>query len=105
MSTTNQTPGKPVRFVVGSQKRIHILSGDHTGGGHRFGAGKGKNEFPSSWSDDDIINAIESVANDPGSTRLTRRAGRAIFINVRNTISVTVVVDVATADIVTGYPT
>jgi hypothetical protein len=91
--------------VVSPARRVHILYGDRTGGGHRFGAGKGKNEFPQSWTDDDIINTIEDVANDSGSTRLQRRAGRVIFIATRKSISISVVVDVADADIVTGFPT
>lgn len=105
MSATNQPPGVPRRYVVSPGRRVHILYGDRTGGGHRFGAGKGENEFPQSWTDDDIINAIEDVANDSGSTRLQRRARRVIFIATRKSISISVVVDVTNADIVTGFPT
>jgi hypothetical protein len=45
---------------------MHILDGDATGGGHRHGTGKpGETEFPSSWTDDQIIWDVESVATKP----------------------------------------
>jgi hypothetical protein len=53
------------KFSVSIRARRHILDGDASGGGHRFGAGKGKSEFPQSWPDDEIIDAIADVANDP----------------------------------------
>jgi hypothetical protein len=58
------------RIEVSASARTHILEGDMRGGGHRHGANRGKSEFPHSWSDDDIISAIEDVANDPASTRV-----------------------------------
>jgi filamentous hemagglutinin len=75
------------------------------GGGHRFGANRGKSEFPRSWSDDAIIAAIEDVSNDPASTRMQGRGGRAILIGMRRSVSVTVVLDLADRYIVTGFPT
>jgi hypothetical protein len=67
------------RFVVTAQRRVHILDGDHTGGGHRAGSGGGKSEFPAAWSDDAIIDAIEEVANDPASVRAPGRNGKIRF--------------------------
>jgi filamentous hemagglutinin len=92
-------------FKVSRPARIHILGGDSAGGGHRFGANRGKSEFPMSWSDDDIIEAIEDVANDPSSTRMQGRGGRVILIGMRKSVSITVVLDVADRLIITGFPT
>jgi hypothetical protein len=92
-------------FRVSAPARIHILIGDIKGGGHRFGANRGKSEFPRSWSDDTIITAIEDVANDPASTRMQGRGGRAILIGMRRSVSVTVVVDLTDRYIITGFPT
>jgi hypothetical protein len=103
LQRTNR-PFFATRYVVNPARRAHILDGDRMGGGHRFGAGKGKSEFPQSWTDGDIINAIEHVANDSASMRRRGRAGRVIVIGTRNSISITVVVDVANADIATGLP-
>ena len=61
---------------VSPDRRNHILEGDETGGGHRAGAKRGKSEFPSDWSDDKIIDELESVANDPGSSRSLQPNGR-----------------------------
>lgn len=47
----------------------HILDGDHDGGGHRHGTIPNeparKTWFPQSWSDDTILNAVNSVIADP----------------------------------------
>ena len=56
------------RLRVTPKRRIHILDGDQTGGGH--GPGRcisGKSEFPSTLTDDEIIQGIERIANDPKS--------------------------------------
>jgi hypothetical protein len=47
------------------------LEGDAIGGGHRHGIGSpGKSEFPFDWSDDKIIEEVESVVNDPARRRI-----------------------------------
>ena len=52
--------------LVTPQRRIHILEGDHLGGGHRFGAGiPGKTEFPAWWIDERIIGNISAIYTDP----------------------------------------
>lgn len=90
-------------FSVSAAARVHILDGDAAGGGHRFGAGKNKTEFPQGWSDDEIIQAIEAVANDPASAEQpvavgVKRAG------ARNRVLIVVVVDLGSGEILTGYP-
>jgi Bacterial EndoU nuclease len=93
------------QFSVSAAARVHILAGDIRGGGHRFGTSRGKSEFPQSWSDDDIIAAIEDVANDPASVRLPGRGGRIILIGMRKSVSITVVANPESGFIVTGFPT
>jgi len=52
--------------LTDDQRRIHILDGDDTGGGHRHGTGRpGKTEFPADWRDDRIVDAILAVARNP----------------------------------------
>jgi len=49
-----------------TDRRAHILDGDATGGGHRYGTGHpGKTEFPADWTDARIAAAIVSVARAP----------------------------------------
>lgn len=93
------------RYRVTTGRRIHILDGDASGGGHRFGAGKGKTEFPPDWTDDQIITAIEKIANDPQSVASSARRGRKVMRGVENGLPISVVVDPADGSIVTGYPT
>jgi Bacterial EndoU nuclease len=92
------------KFTVNAAQRHHILHGDASGGGHRFGAGKGKSEFPRAWSDDDIITAIDDVANDPTSFQMPASWGRVKFYGVRNGVLIIVIADPTTGEVVTGYP-
>jgi hypothetical protein len=67
-------PGRYPRFIadLAPERRRHILVGDpppRTGGGHRFGAGRGKSEFPESWSDDDIVERVMQTAMQPQTAR------------------------------------
>lgn len=51
---------------VSPERAKHILDGDSHGGGHRHGTGRpGKTEFPASWSDDKITDALLDVARWP----------------------------------------
>jgi hypothetical protein len=58
----------PVDAISVSPERItHILEGEPGGGGgHRHGVGNpGKTEFPASWNDEKIIDALLDVARRP----------------------------------------
>ncbi len=100
--------GRPVpRARVTSNGRIHILSGNKRGGGHRAGTGKaGKSESPASWSDDKIIAEIESVANDPASKRSTPdKRGKLEVEGSRDGVDILVVLSKDRRTIITAYPT
>jgi Bacterial EndoU nuclease len=92
------------KFSVDAAGRRHILDGDSRGGGHRFCAGKGRSEFPQTWSDDTIIDAIEDVANDPASPQVPAKGGRIMLYGTRNGVLIIVIVDPVTGELVTGYP-
>lgn len=72
---------------------MHILDGDDTGGGHRPGLGiSGKSEFPFGWSDDRIIEEVESVANDPTSICMLQPNGRTSVEGMRTGLLIRVIV-------------
>ena len=74
------------------ERATHILDGDKTGGGHRYGRGiPGKTEFPASWSDDKIIGSILSVARSPDSADLQQN-GRWKVEGVRDEVRLAVIV-------------
>ena len=96
------------RATVSKQRRIHILYGDEDrrGGGHLHGVGiPDKTEFPASWSEDRIIDEIESVANDPTSSRRTGRRQRTIIEGTRDGVDIRLLIEPDGTTIVTGHPT
>ncbi|MGD0702957.1 MAG: EndoU domain-containing protein [Trebonia sp.] len=85
------------------ERAIHILDGDATGGGHRYGTGApGKTEFPASWDDNKIIDSIVSVAHAPDSVSLQRN-GRWKAEGVRDEVALTVII-MADGRIWSAYP-
>jgi len=85
------------------ERAVHILDGDATGGGHRYGTGSpGKTEFPASWDENNITDSILSVARSPDSAILQRN-GRWKAEGVRDEVMLTVII---TADgrIWSAYP-
>lgn len=77
---------------VPPERAVHILDGDATGGGHRYGIGKpGKTEFPASWDDDKIIDSMVSVARAPDSASLQRN-GRWKAEGVRDGVALAVII-------------
>jgi hypothetical protein len=83
----------PVRATVDAARRRHILDGDATGGGHRPGTGiKGESE------------EIESVANDPASTRTVQPNGRVRAEGIRDGVGIRVIIDANGMTIRTAHP-
>lgn len=90
-----------------SQQRIkHILYGDHTGGGHRFGAGVPcKSEFPSYWTDKDIIDTVKILAaNDNAGWKKQNNGYYTAEQNTQDGTRIRIVLDREGDDIVTAYP-
>jgi hypothetical protein len=102
----NARPAVPERAALSDDRRNYILNGDARGpGGH--GPGRktpGKSEFPSDWSDDKTVKAIEDVANDPASIRSPADGGRTFVGGTRDGVAMTVLVGRDGKTIVTAYP-
>jgi len=104
-AASDLAPG-PGGVVVSDDRRRHILDGDVRGGGHRPGQNvPGKSEFPPDWSDDRIVDAIKSVANDPASSRDPGRYGRIVVNGSRDGVDIEVIVEGDKTTVVSGYPT
>lgn len=94
-------------FVVSPQRRIHILDGDKTGGGHGPRSNvPGKSRFPAHLTDDDIIAGIEAIANNPanypGGT-IPNQGKHPVDGDIQG-VRTQVIVEPAGRGIVTAYP-
>ena len=87
-------------------RRIHILDGDATGGGHLWPGLPDKTPFPQSWSADQIMHEISDIATDPAawSNGITQ-GSRTVLTGVRDGVEIRVVVNTQTGEIITGTPT
>jgi hypothetical protein len=103
---------------INSQQRTHILDSDATGGGHGPGRGiSGKSEFPASWSDEQIMNYILEVIQDPNSQWVQRTgqpgakytiAGKPVRWQIegtRDSVKIKVIVEPDGKGIITAFPT
>jgi len=95
--------------LASAARRGHILDGEvrsngSFGGGHRPGTGyPGKSEFPSGWSDEQIMHHISDVATDPHSTVRPGRGGDVFVQGTRDGVDIQVLI--RNGQIWTAYPT
>lgn len=64
-------------IMVGEPRK----GGDAWSGGHGFGVGKGKAEFPQSWTRDVVKAAIEEILTDTTAIRRIRRRGATLYFH------------------------
>jgi hypothetical protein len=100
VSETNESS-----HLVDEKGQKHILEGEGDGrGGHRAGTGiPGKSEFPASWSDQKILEAVSDVATSPNSSHMPGPRGRTVSEGSIDGIDIRTVSE--PGRIVTGYPT
>ncbi|MBR9729645.1 EndoU domain-containing protein [Shewanella intestini] len=95
------------------------MTGDATGGGHKFGFSRlfnGKTKFPASWSSDKIMNAVSDIATDPSLKWVQQtgkagnwftKAGKPAHFTVegtRNGANIKVVLEPAGEGLITAFP-
>ena len=103
---------------INSQQRTHILDSDTTGGGHGPGRGiSGKSEFPASWSDEQIMNYISEVIQDPNSIWFQQngkagakytKTGNPVKWQIdgtRDGVNIRVIVEPDGRGVITAFPT
>ncbi|MCG7547060.1 toxin TcdB middle/N-terminal domain-containing protein [Pseudoalteromonas sp. Of7M-16] len=84
----------------------HILDGDELGGGHGPGRNTpGKSEFPSDWTDEEVMEVISDVATAPSSV-VPAREGRWKYRGKRKGIKIEVIIgnEQENGKIITAYP-
>lgn len=101
---TMENPHSIDSVSIPEDRARHILDGEGRSGGHRYGTGTpGKTEFPASWSDDDILEAIRQVAGTGTVDRPAHRGGDLVVVGEVNGVTIEVVVQ-PNGEVRTGYP-
>ncbi len=101
---TMENPHSIDSVSIPEDRARHILDGESRSGGHRFGTGTpGKTEFPASWSDDDILDAIRQVAGAGAVIGPAHREGDLLISGEVNGVTIRVVVQ-PNGEVRTGYP-
>ena len=89
---------------VSTERTVHILDGDKTGGGHRHGVGKpGNTEFPASWTDERVIANVLDVARRPDKPPIHQDWDTWLCTGTRDAVDVWAVVE-PSGGILTGWP-
>jgi hypothetical protein len=87
------------RYDLPSDRLQHILAN------HRPGSGmSGKTEFPRGWSDEDIRQAIENVAEDPSSARVMVDRDRQLIYGPQTGVRIRVIIGRDGRTVVSAYP-
>lgn len=104
--TTQNIPANDNAPRLSQQRIQHILYGDHSGGGHKFGANiPCKSEFPSNWTDQDIIETVKTLAaNDNAGWKKQNNGYYTAEQNTQDGTRVRIVLDREGDDIITAYP-
>jgi hypothetical protein len=91
---------------ISDDRRIHILYGDATGGGHLYGTGKPcKSEFPKSWNKETVIKEVDLIAANDNLNWEQQRNGYYVTEQSVGTVKVRVVKGRNGEDVITAYPT
>ncbi|MGH3353436.1 MAG: RHS repeat-associated core domain-containing protein, partial [Nocardioides sp.] len=110
------SPCRPGRDLIDGDVQYHIISGNRTGGGHKWPGQPGKTVFPPDWDTERILNSIAEVATSPSSnwTQQTGKAGALLTKNgdptrwkiegVVDGVNVRVIFEPVNDRIVTGFP-
>jgi Bacterial EndoU nuclease len=93
------------KIVLSLERAAHILDGDATGGGHRYGTGKpGKTEFPAGWDDAKVLGTIKDVAQAPDQQPLYQAWNdRWLTRGTRDDVEIVAVVS-SDGRVVSGWP-
>ncbi len=90
---------------IPEDRKIHILDGDTTGGGHRSGTGlPRKTEFPPGWTDEKILDAVREVAGTGTVDKPGIRHGELEIVGEIDGVRIRVVVK-ENGEVRTAYPT
>ena len=92
--------------TISESRKEHILRGDATGGGHKFGTGKPcKSEFPKDWSSKDIVENVELIASNDNLPWKKQKNGYYTAEKMVDGVKVRVVLNRNRDEVITAYPT
>lgn len=91
---------------ISENRRVHILYGDATGGGHLHGQNKPcKSEFPKHWNEDTILKEVDLIAANDNLNWEQQSNGYYVTEQKVGAVKVRVVKGRNGEDVITAYPT
>lgn len=94
------------KVIISNQRKVHILYGDKTGGGHLHGLGKPcKSEFPADWDEEEILETIKDIAANDNLPWEQQDNGYYVAESYEGQTRVRVVLGPQKQKIITAYPT
>ncbi len=92
-------------IIITDQRVHHILHGNGTSGGHKFGTNTPcKSEFPADWDDNQIIETAKRIAANDNLDWKQGKNGYFVADETVNGIKVRVVLGEQKRSIITSYP-
>ena len=93
-------------IILTDKRRAHILYGDGSGGGHKFGVGAPcKSEFPENWTDEKIISTTKRIAANDNLRWQQEDNGYFVTEKMEDNVRVRVVLGPKRQRVITSYPT
>lgn len=90
---------------VPEDRRVHILYGNNTGGGHLYGTGKPcKSEFPKEWDAGEVIQHVKDVAANDNIHWKQQKNGYFTGEENIDGVKMRVVVSKDRKEVITAYP-
>ncbi len=104
--TAPDIPANDNVISLSDKAKHHILYGNKTGGGHKYGMNKPcKSEFPKDWNDEDITSRVKNITANDNTHWEKESNGYYSSEKMVDGINIRVIIGRAQKNIITAYPT
>ncbi len=106
LSYNQKKPANDNNIIITDYAKEHVLYGNKSGGGHKFGVGKPcKSEFPKNWDDKKIFNEITRLAANDNIKWRQEDNGYYASEQTVEKINIRIILGKNKQKLITAYPT